>query len=91
MGRFYFSGFRKARDVQIFSGAPVATNAVPEKSGARKIHEGRRKKINSVSEIFDFRENDYNSAENTDFWARSNFNSFSNFGPLMTNDGALES
>ena len=29
-------------------------------------------------------------AENTKFWVRSNFNSFANFGPLMTNDGALE-
>ena len=48
-------------------------------------------KIKSVSKIFDFRENDYNSAENTDFWARSNFKSFRNFGPLMTNDGVLES
>ena len=30
-GGFYFSGFRKVQDVQIFSGAPFATNAVPEK------------------------------------------------------------
>ena len=33
--------------------------------------------------------NDYNSAKNTDFWARSNFNSLANFDPLITNDGAL--
>ena len=33
----------------------------------------------------------YNSAENTEFWASSNVNSFANFGPLMTNDGELES
>ena len=33
----------------------------------------------------------YNSAGNTVFYARSNFNSFANFGPSMTNDGELES
>ena len=27
----------------------------------------------------------------TEFWARSNFNSFANFGPLITNDDVLES
>ena len=32
-----------------------------------------------------------NSAENTGFLARSNFNSSANVGPSMTNDGALES
>jgi len=33
--RFYFSGFRKAQDVQIFSGGPFASNAIPEKNWAR--------------------------------------------------------
>ena len=33
----------------------------------------------------------HNLAGNTDFWARSNFNSFANFGSLMTNSSALES
>ena len=32
----------------------------------------------------------YNSAKNTEFLARSVFNSSANFGPLMTNDGALK-
>ena len=32
MERIYFSGFRKAQDVQIFSGVPFASNAVPEKN-----------------------------------------------------------
>ena len=30
-GGFYLSGFRKAQDVQIFSGAPFATNVILEK------------------------------------------------------------
>ena len=29
-------------------------------------------------------------ARNTEFLAKSNFDSFANFGPLMTNNGALE-
>ena len=33
----------------------------------------------------------YNLAINTDFWAWSKFNSFANFGPLITNTGAFES
>ena len=41
--------------------------------------------------MFNFRENDYNSAVNTHFWARSKFNSIANFDPLMANDGSLES
>ena len=32
----------------------------------------------------------YNSAENTQFLSKSNFNDSTNFGPLMTNDGGLE-
>ena len=47
-------------------------------------------KINTVSKIVNFCKNNYNSAENTKFWARSNFNSFANVGPSMKNDGALE-
>ena len=39
----------------------------------------------------DFCKNDYNSAENTKFLSKSNFNSSTNVGPLMANDGALES
>ena len=31
-----------------------------------------------------------NSAGNTEFLAKSNFNSSANFGPLMTNGGTLE-
>ena len=50
-----------------------------------------KEKINAVSNNFNFRENDYNLAKNTDFLATSNFNNFANVGPLMTNDGALES
>ena len=41
--------------------------------------------------FFNFRENDYNSAINTHFWAWSNFNIFANFDPFMANDSALKS
>ena len=46
---------------------------------------------NTVSIFFNFCKNDYNSAEDTKFWSMSNFNSSTNFDPLTTNDGALES
>ena len=47
--------------------------------------------MNAVSNIYDFCKNDYNSAENTEFLAKSNFNSSAIFCPLTRNDGALES
>ena len=50
-----------------------------------------KKKINTVSKIFNFRENDYNLAKNTKFLAKSNFNSSANFDLVMTNDGTMES
>ena len=52
---------------------------------------GVKKNMNSVSKVFNFRKNDSNLAENTEFLARSIFNSSANFGLLMTNDGVLES
>ena len=42
--RIYFSGFRKAQDVQIFSGGPFASNAFPEKNWARTDEGARAKK-----------------------------------------------
>ena len=54
----------------------------------RKLHKGRRKKL---SQFFKFCKNDFNLAVDTNFWAWSNFNSFTNVGPSMVNDGALES
>ena len=68
--------------------AKLLRNRVHQESSSRG-----REKINAVSKNYDFCENGqlYNSAENTVFWARSNFNGFANFGPLMTNDGAFES
>ena len=39
---------------------------------------------------FHFLQKDYILAKNTDFLARSNFNSFANFDPLTTNNRALE-
>ena len=65
-----------------------------QKSGfifINKALRGAKKKINTVSIFFDFREKDYNLARNSHFWASSNFNSFANFGQLKTNDGALKS
>ena len=50
-----------------------------------------KKKINTISKIFKFCKNDYNSAVNTHFRSWSNFNIFANFGLLRTNDGAFES
>ena len=47
--------------------------------------------MNAIANIFNFRENDYNLVKNTEFLARSIFSSSANFGPLMTNNGALES
>ena len=62
------------------------------KFSARKLFEGgRKKKKNTVSKIFNVYENDYNLTGNTEFLARSIFNSSANFGPLVTNGGALES
>ena len=61
-GRFYFSGLRKAPDVQIFSGASFATNAVPVKNEEESSSSGNENKY-----YLNFRENDYNSAVNTHF------------------------
>ena len=57
---------------------------------SKKSLQGAKKKINSVSKIFDFCKKYYNSAGTSHFWAWSNFNSFANFGPLKTNDGVLK-
>ena len=85
-----FLRLQKAPDVQICSGAPLATIAVPDKI-EQEISLRGEEKINTVSKKIDFCKNDYNLAKNINFWARPNCNSFANFGPLMTNDGALES
>ena len=84
VGRFYFPGFRKTPDIQILSRAQFATNAGPEKGWARKLVEG-------LSQKNDFRKSNYNSAESTEFLPRSILSSSVNFGPLMTNEDALES
>ena len=71
-----------------FSGTPFVTNEVPEKFEQESSMRDKEK-VNDVSENLDFLENNHNLAGNTDFWARSNFNSFTNFAPSMTNNGAL--
>ena len=68
-----------------------ATLILEQKEISKKALQGVKTKINTVLKIFDFRENDYDLAGNSNIWGWSNFNSFANFGPLMTNNGALES
>ena len=63
----------------------------PRKKGSLRKLFGGRGKNKYCLEIFDFCKNGYNSVESVVFLAWSNFNSFSNFGPLMTNDATLES
>ena len=46
-------------------------------------------KKNYCLKNFQFLQNDYNLAENTEFLAWLIFSSSANFGLLMTNDGAL--
>ena len=61
-----------------------------EKESPRKLFKSVEK-INTVSIFSIFAKMTmYNSSGNTDFYAGSNFDSFANFGPLMTNNGALE-
>ena len=50
-GRFYFSGFRKAQDVQVFSGASFAANAVPEKLSTNGQGGGDEKNKNKDREV----------------------------------------
>ena len=72
-----------------FSGDPHATNAAL-KELSKKALRGTKKKINIVSEIFNFCKNDYNLAKNTEFLAKSIFSSSTNFDLLMTNNDVLE-
>ena len=88
LGRIIFLDFRKGPDV---SGDPNATDAVLEKELAQKLFEGQNKKLSTVLRIFSFRKNDYKSAKNTEFLARSIFSNSAKIGPLMANDRVLES
>ena len=80
----------KTPDVQIFQGLDLLP-MTSLKNSARKLCQERRNNSHTGIEIFNFRENSYNSAVNTYFWAWSKFNIFANFDPLMANDGALKS
>ena len=84
-------GIQNFRDLFSRKMRSVCYQCSPWKSWARKHREGWKNVINAVSNIFDFRKNDYNLAENTKFLAKSNFNNSANVGPLTKNDGALES
>ena len=87
MGGFYFSKMRRPQTIGVVPQCGRCQTP-GKKESPRKLFEGRSK--NTVLNFFDFSKHDYNSAENTEFWARSNFNSFANLGLLMANDGALE-
>ena len=54
------------------------------------VHVRGEKNSTTVSKLFNFCKNGYSSAKNTKFLVRSIFNSSTNFGPLMTNDGVFE-
>ena len=79
----------KASDDQSFSPVGTLANCWEKEISKKALLE--TKKLYSVIKFFDFCKNNYILAINTHFWAWSNFNSFANFGSLMTNDGALES
>ena len=88
--------FPQKREGTRWSDLLIPVRALPQswdkKKSQRKLHQGQnRKKMNAIANIFNFRENDYNLVKNTEFLARSIFSSSANFGPLMTNNGALES
>ena len=86
----YFLKDKKVPDDRTFSKwAFYWTSGI--KGIIKKPSQVAKKKINTVSKIFNFRENDYNLAKNTKFLAKSNFNSSANFYLLMTNDAVLES
>ena len=57
---------------------------------SKEALEGAKKKGPSRTFTI-FAKKDYTSAVHTHFWAGSNFNSFANCVPSMTNDGTLES
>ena len=67
-GDFVSQASERPKTFRFFSGAPFATNAVPEKM-SEKVPRGAKKKINAALKHFNFRENDYNSAGNSHFWA----------------------
>ena len=98
MGKWPFEMLAKLRlnnekasdDRSFFSPVGTLPNSRGKKTSSRKLHEGRRMNSSTDIDIFDFCENDYNSAGNSHFWAGSNFHIFANFGPSRTNDGALE-
>ena len=73
----------------IFYSSVRATELWGYNISSKKAPRGTKKKINTALKISNFCANDSNLAENTKLWAMSNFNSSTNIGPLVTNDGAL--
>ena len=70
---------------------PYLSVVLAQKGFTEKALRGANKKY--YLNFFNFCKNDYNSAKDTEFLAKSDFNinSSANFGPSMTNYGALES
>ena len=89
-GGFYSSKTRRPQTTEVFS-QRGRCQTPGKKELLRKLFEGRRNKINTISKMFNFCEYDYTLAVNTHFTELSNLNSFTNFVLLMTNDGLLES
>ena len=83
--------FSQMREGPSFTLVGTLQQSWHKKVSLRKLFEGRRNNSYNGRDIFKFRENDYNLVENTEFLAGLIFSSSANFGPLMTNDGALES
>ena len=87
--------FSKKRRLQTTGPFYPSVNATLHSTRIKRFHREssrgvHRENINTVSNVFNFCTNDYDLAENTKFLSKSNFNSSANFGPLMTNEDALE-
>ena len=91
-------GMRKSRDfsqrregprqLDLLKLARALLQLQVKKVSSKKLFKERKKKL---SIFFNVPKHDYNLAVNIHFWARSMFNSFDNFNPLMANDGSLKS
>ena len=91
LGRIVFQKREGPRRSDFFTPVGTLPQSWNKKVTPRKLFEGKRNNSCTVRKNFNFREDDYKLAENTEFLARSSFSRSANFGPLMTNDDTLES
>ena len=82
-----FLTMRRPQTTGVFSSG-YATKLLGKRNYQESSTRGEEK---NYPNFFKFCKNDFNLAVDTNFWAWSNFNSFTNVGPSMVNDGALES